>query len=106
GLFSGAQGEAGVDAAVGPLLGVLDEPAQVVVLDLGGEGGWEGAGVPAPDWADPRPPLDLGGEQLGHAVPQRRDDAHPGDDHATLVHITLTPFSREAPAERSAPPHG
>src|SRR5690606_36783816 len=61
----------------------------VEVLDLAGDAGRERGGIEVGDRADARAP---GGDPVpagSQVIAQRREDAHTGDDHATLGHGML-----------------
>ena len=85
-------GELAVDAGVLPAAGVRHEAAEVEVLDLGGELRREAAGVEPADRPDAAAALHLGVEHRVHAVSQRRDRAHAGDDNSSS-HIWCSVFS-------------
>ena len=82
-LLGGGGGELAVDARMLPAAGVGDEAAKVEVLDLGGELRRKAVGVEAVDRPDAAAALQLGVVHGVHAVAQRRDRAHAGDDNSS-----------------------
>ena len=82
-LLGGGGGELAVDAGMFPAAGVGHEAAEVEILDLGGEVRRKALGVEAADRPDAAAAFQLGGEHGVHAVAQRRDRAHAGDDNAS-----------------------
>ena len=81
GLLRGPDREPRVRPAAGVPIRVLQVPPEVEARHLRGERGGQRPRVEPGDRPDRRAPGRLGGEQLGDRVPQRGDDAHPGNDH-------------------------
>src|SRR5207244_4297489 len=83
GLMHCAESEARVSAAVGPTFRILDIPAQIQVLYLGGEARGEVAGVEERNGTDAAAAFDLGLEQIVHGVTERGDSPHAGNNDAS-----------------------
>ena len=79
-LAGGGQGIGAVDATVLPALGFGYPTTQIEVLDLGGERGRKAPGIEVTDRSHAVASFHQGGKHLRHAVPQRGDGAHAGDN--------------------------
>src|SRR5438552_2621212 len=90
GVPGGSGGEAAVSPRVVPAVRILDVPGQVEIPHLRGDLGREALGVKERDAADAATAFELVAVQLRHAVSERRDRAHAGDNNSSS-HRFLTP---------------
>src|SRR5260370_36186386 len=83
GLLGGCRGELAVGTGIDPPFRVLDKSAQIEILNLSGEFGRKRSRVEPLNRSDAALAFQLRLIELCHAVTQRRDRSHPGNDNSS-----------------------